>query len=199
MSGGESWCFWCRAHAVFAHHPDPSWCVAAHHESLIVGFRVTIEFSVSEHVVDGAQHFVGGCHSGSLVSATDFQACVVALELTVLGAGGGVGAFDQDAAQVGIALAGAPGATLSGALVVSGTQPGPRGAVIVAGKDAHVRTEFDEDGGCGGAVHAGHGGEQIELCGMVGERFLDEPIVALQTLGDGMPGGEMILEHEAGA
>ncbi len=184
---------------MFAQHPQPTRGVALHHGRLVVDLRVSIALAVFEHAVDGPQHLVGGGDRGAAVAAADLQVAVIAVELTVLGSGGGQGTLDEDAAQVRVAAAGASGAAFTGTFVVAGTQAGPGGALIGGGKHAHVGPEFDENGAGGGVVDARHGGQQVDEVLVLAQAVFDELVEPPDAVVQLLPGGEVFLEQEAGA
>lgn len=76
------------------------------------------------------------------MAAAAFDLLVLGAQVRVLGAGGGVGGFDQGSAQVWVTLAGASGRAFASGFVVAGTDRDPAGGVAVGGKVAHVGAEL---------------------------------------------------------
>ena len=88
--------------------------------------------------MDHADQLAGGGEDGLLVALPRPEGAEVAVELAVLGSGGGVRALDEDPPERRVALPGASAPPPAAALVVARTEPGPCGAVRVRGEHADV-------------------------------------------------------------
>ena len=106
-------------------HPDPARLVAADHQGLVVGFRVSVRRAGPQDGMDDAEHLVRGGDDGALLAFPQHQRLVAALEPAALRAGRGLRAFRKRRPQVPVALDRPPGAALAAALVVARAQAGP--------------------------------------------------------------------------
>jgi hypothetical protein len=81
------------------------------------------------------------------------------------GASGGPGAFGENCAELGVALAGPAGAVLAGGFIVAGAQSGPRGQVCCGGESGHVDADLGDDDPGGALTDPRDRGQQGALLG----------------------------------
>lgn len=129
--------------AEFDQFLDPARSIALHAQRLIVRVGIPVVRAVQQHEVDDAQHFVGQSDDGALVSSANNEALELGAQ-GALGTTGGVGAFAEDPADIGIALAGSPTFAFPGGFIVPGAQAGPGSQSISASEDAHVVPDLDQ-------------------------------------------------------
>src|SRR5512144_2537250 len=126
----------------------------------VVAAEVAVGLAGAEHVPVGDEHGVLDRAERASMADPGLETLVLGGQVGVFGADGGErGFFERDPEELA-ALAGAPGATFAGGLVVAGAASGPGGEVARAGKDAHVGADLS-DHDLGGALgDAGHRGGQ---------------------------------------
>lgn len=127
--------------AVFGRHPDPAQRVSLDHECFVIGLRVSVRVSASQHGVDNAQHLAGCDDGGALVALAHSRRVLVAAEPAVASSRSGLDAFDEYGVEGGVSSACTSTAALPGALVAAWTEPGSDGAVTLRGEHRHVGTE----------------------------------------------------------
>ena len=98
---------------------QPARDVAVDQQGLVVGSGIVIRRGVAQHDVKDAGHLVSRGDDGTLVSAPRRDGALVAGELAVAGACGGMGHLDEGGPQVLRPLAGGAGAPLAGTFVVA--------------------------------------------------------------------------------
>ena len=111
-------------------HPDPARRIAFDQLRLVVCFRVPVGSIGRQHGVDDPQQLVRGGDGRAFINAAHGEQLVVSAELAVVSSRGGVGAFDEDFAQVQVASAGVAVAAFAGALVVAGTVNGESQVIV---------------------------------------------------------------------
>ena len=124
--------------AAILHHADPARGIPARHDLPAVGSGIRVGLPVLQDRMDHADQLAGGGEDGLLVALPRPEGAEVAVELAVLGSGGGVRALDEDPPERRVALPGASAPPPAAALVVARTEPGPCGAVRVRGEHADV-------------------------------------------------------------
>ena len=83
--------------AVVRHHADPARGVPARHDLLVVGSGIRVGPAILQDRVDHPDQLVGGGEDGLLVALPRPEGAEVAVELAVLGSGGGVRVRGEDA------------------------------------------------------------------------------------------------------
>src|SRR5207253_257963 len=89
--------------------------------------EILVGLVAGEHVVCGDEDRVGDGDRRLAVAAAASESVVLSREVGPLRAAGGLGGFDEGAAQPLGALARLAGFVLTGGLVVAGADPGPGG------------------------------------------------------------------------
>lgn len=134
--------------------PDPARSVLLRTHRGVVDGLIDVGLSARQQDEDQPDHLVGHGHDGLLVGLAHEQAAVLAGQ-GALGHAGGVGALAQDEAHGVVAVAGAAGLALAGALVVARAQRGPAGQALGRAEAGHVVADPDEDERGGDLVDAG--------------------------------------------
>src|SRR5208283_2516105 len=114
--------------------------------SAVVRSEVLVEGSVSEHMVDDAQHRGGDGDDRLLVTEARFEAEVSRPEAGVLYLYRRQGRLDEHGFQPGRALAQTPRALSAGAFVEPRTHAGPGKQMVGRGEGAHIDADLGDHG-----------------------------------------------------
>ena len=116
-------------------------------QSIVVDFWIAIRLAIAKDRPDRPQH----------------QRFVVATELTVLGARGGMGTLVENVRQMSATPADSRRLAFTRTFVVARTDVGSSRQPLRAVEDGEIGTEFGQNIGSGVGVNAGHGLKQLKL------------------------------------